>query len=285
MFSDLHIHTTASDGATSPKEVFYLVQQAGISAFSVTDHDTIEAISSIIPLAKDAGILFIPGIEINTCWNGNEYHILGYNIDWQNRSFNKTLQDIRNDRVARMHKMVGKLQEIGLPITYEDVLSFAAGESLCRPHLAAALLQKGVVNSIDEAFASYLSKGQAGYVSRKTLSPKEAVDLIHSVGGISALAHPGRMQHQLTTEFLNSLAVDAIEVLHPDHDKGTVAFLSELAQRTGLLTTGGSDYHGYPGKSYWSDYTVTGNIGSEEVPLEWAVQLLRKKEHIITDEK
>lgn len=277
MLADLHLHTTCSDGTISPRAIVELVCKAGLGAFSVTDHDTVEAIPIVEPLAQEAGILFIPGLEINTYRQGKEYHILGYNFDHQNSTLTKTLEEVRTGRITRMHRMIGQLQEVGIGVSFEDVLAVANGKSLCRPHLANVLLQKGFVISINEAFKRYLVKGQAGYVSRKTISPNEAVELIHNAGGIAILAHPGRMAAELTASIIRSLGIDGLEVFHPDHNETTTTYLKKLVEDEALLPTGGSDFHGYTRNNSKLDYITTETIGSQPVPLEWAQRLLNKK--------
>lgn len=270
MTADLHIHTTASDGIVSPEEVVKLVSGANLSVFAITDHDTVAAIPIVLPYAENAGLIFIPGVEINTYWNGEEYHILGYYINWEDLTLIKTLQEMQDNRILRMKKMLDKLQEIGIDIVWKEVLDIAGGESVCRPHLASVLIQKGVVSTLEEAFSLYLGRGQPAYIPRKTILPSKAVELIHKAGGLAVLAHPGKIKEQLSSSHINFLGLDGLEVLHPDHDDVIVSYLKDLAEKEGLLITGGSDFHGFDNKT----------VGSQPVPLEWVINLSKKKEKI-----
>ncbi|NLK35873.1 MAG: PHP domain-containing protein [Gracilibacteraceae bacterium] len=242
--ADLHIHTTASDGFLSPEEV---VRWAGIkrlAAIGITDHDTVKGISPAKKAALRFGVEVIPGIELSTIFEDEEIHILGYYIDYKTRWFTDILEKIQNSRYERAGKIVDKLNDMGIDITLEQVKGIADEGSMGRPHIARAMIDKGYISNIREAFSEYIGKDRPAYVERYKLSSGEAIDMIKRLGGISVLAHPGLINNKTNIEKIIDLGIDGIEVYHTKHDDETVRNSLAIAHSRKLLITGGSDCHG-----------------------------------------
>ncbi len=243
---DLHIHTTASDGVRTPQEIIDMAVKIGLKGIAISDHDTVAGLGQARQYLDTTSysLDFIPAIELNTDAGEDEVHILGYFIDPESVALNQRLLEIRNSRYHRAEQMVGRLQELGLKITFEHVQALAQGELIARPHIARALMNNQYCTSIPEAFAKYIGRGSPGYVPRYKFLPQEAIELIKNAGGIAVLAHPGLIQHKdKVTEIINS-GIEGLEVFYPEHSPEQIDELMELARHHRLLITGGSDYHG-----------------------------------------
>lgn len=242
--ADLHSHSTASDGLMKPAELVNHALERGLRALAITDHDTINAWDEAEKTAERLGILFIPGIEINTDWEGREVHILGFGMEKNNEDFQIRLREIQQKRIGRIQKILEVLKKLQVDISYEDVLKFANGESVGRPHVALAMVQKGSVKSVKEAFERFLRIGAPAYVPRYKLTPDEAIRIIRQAGGVAVLAHPGSYTTQAAILDLVREGLQGIEVIHPDHSGDDIRRFRQIAEKNGLLATGGSDYHG-----------------------------------------
>ncbi len=264
---DLHTHSTASDGLYTPSELVKRASEAGLSIIALTDHDTTNGLDAALAAGQARQLEVIPGIEVNTDISGAEVHVLGYFLEYQQAAFQHTLQTLRDMRVTRAQRMVAKLQALGLKITWERVRELAAG-TVGRPHVAAALVEKGYADSVADAFNRYLGRNGPGYVPRYKLAPLDAIYLINSVHGLPTLAHPSgipELEHLLPS--LCEAGLVGIEVYYGDYDPQTVHYLKSLADYYHLIPTGGSDYHG-PG-------IHPTPLGAREVPEE-SVARLRK---------
>ena len=242
---DLHLHTTASDGRLNPAALVDLARARGLEVIAITDHDSVGGVNEALAAAgREPGIVVIPGVEINTDLASGELHILGYFIDYQDASLGLALQRIRESRVGRAQKMVERLQELGAPIEWTRVQDMAHGESICRPHIAQALLEKGFVRSEREAFDEYIGRNGPAYVEREKIQPSEAVRIIKSAKGLPVLAHPADIKdlNNLIVE-LKDAGLVGLEAYYGQYDSNTVKRMVRLAGEYGLLTTGGSDYH------------------------------------------
>jgi len=242
---DLHCHSTASDGTLKPQDLVALAVNRGLQAIGLTDHDTIEGWSEAEKAAQKLGITLIKGIEINTDWRGQEIHILGYGMDEYNTSFKNHLYSIQEKRILRIKKIVDRLQSLGFKISFEEINNFSKGESIGRPHVAQALVAKGYVKDTQTAFNRFLKIGAPAYVPRYKLDPEQAVKIIRKAGGVAVLAHPG--SQRIDFNQIQELAIaglQGIEICHPDHSPEHFRVYKEIAVKLGLLTTGGSDYHG-----------------------------------------
>jgi hypothetical protein len=244
---DLHLHTTASDGRSSPAALVAEVRAAGITAFAVTDHDTVAALAEVRALAGREGLEFIGGIEISAVRRGDDVHVLGYGFDEESPRLLEFLRAQRADRLARAAEMGRRLAELGLRIDVDAVVGDAGrhgARSIGRPALADALVRGGYVASRKEAFDRFLGRERPAYVPRPSPSPREAVQVLVEAGALTSIAHPGLMKHDDFLERLPGAGLAALEVYHPDHDAARRAKYGDMATRLGLLRTGGSDYHG-----------------------------------------
>lgn len=243
---DLHTHTTYSDGSLSPLELVQRAVDAGLAALGITDHDSVEA----LPEARAAAgsrIEIVPGIEVSSSRNGHELHVLGYYLDTESPALRERLARFGEERRRRVHAMADRLAAAGAPVNAGEVIERAGAGVVGRPHIAEALLRAGHVSSVDDAFRRYLGPNGVAYVPRPRFLPEEAMDLIHRAGGISVLAHPGAAMADAVIESLAAHGLRGLEVWHPQHAPPVVRRYQALAARLGLLTTGGSDYHG-PGR-------------------------------------
>src|SRR4051794_28936660 len=250
-FVDLHCHSTASDGTLSPAEVVGLAVSSGLSALALTDHDTIGGVAEAASAAKEAGIDFLPGIEISCdVPRPATMHLLGYGVDPVSPvllDLTTRLIDGRNDRNPRI---VRKLNELGVAITMKEVEAEAGGNVVGRPHIAAILHRKGYVSSIKQAFDKYLAQGAPAYFDKERLTSRQAIELVQQSGGLAVLAHPVQLrtendaQLERVVKDLTDLGLAGIEVIHSDHDAAMYEKCTKLAERFGLLKTGGSDFHG-----------------------------------------
>lgn len=246
---DLHLHTTASDGRLTPRELVARAAAAGVSVMAVTDHDTTAGIAEVRTHADAHGILAIPGIEITAIHDTRDVHVLGYFFDPFNTALGDFLATQRATRVARLCMIGDRLASLGMPIDMATLLeesSRQAGKSIGRPKLAKAMIEAGYVADTREAFDKWLGRGCPAFVERDGASPEHIIDIVHRAGGLVSLAHPGRTVIDGRIAALCDAGLDALEVYHSDHDAATAARYRDLAYARGLLITGGSDFHGDP---------------------------------------
>ena len=244
---DLHLHTTASDGRSSPDLLVREVVAAGITTFAVADHDTVAAVPIVRQLAQDARLGLISGVEITAVHNGRDVHMLGYFFDAESPSLLQFLEDSRSDRLRRARLMCEKLAACGVPVSFDELLQQAgptSGKSIARPLVAKALLRAGHVATVQEAFDRFLAEGGPAYVARTGASPAEVVRLIADAGGITSLAHPGPLGRDELIEPLVAAGLAALECYHSEHDEATTERYLALARTYDLAVTGGSDFHG-----------------------------------------
>ena len=246
---DLHSHTTASDGTLSPKELVSLAKTEGIEAIAITDHDTIEGLQEAMEEGKKKGIEVIPGVEISIDHKPGSMHVLGLFLDIKSSKLNEYLIDLQTSRSLRNPEIINKLNEMGLSITMEEVQKISGGGQVGRPHIAAALLKNGHVRSIQQSFDKYLKKGASAYYERRRLTREEAVDMIHSAGGLVILAHPGTLgvngsSLNILMSELNDVGFDGIEVFYNSHSQVDEDRLMKIVDEFGFLISGGTDFHG-----------------------------------------
>ncbi|MBN1375208.1 MAG: PHP domain-containing protein [Dehalococcoidia bacterium] len=247
---DLHLHTTGSDGRLTPTEIIKLAKSRGLKVIAVTDHDSIGGIQEALREAyKAPSIIVIPGVEINTDLSTGELHVLGYFINYTDKDLASSLAKIRESRVGRAEKMVNKLHNLGLQVDWQRILDLARGESICRPHIAQAMLERGYIKSEKEAFDKYIGRDGPAYVQRDKVKPADAVRIIKRSGGLPVLAHPADIQEidTLLKELINAGLV-GMECYYGQYDSKTVERLNKLADKYKLLKTGGTDYHHFCGE-------------------------------------
>ena len=253
MLVDLHMHSTFSDGRFTPTELVKAAVAKGLGVIAITDHDSWNGIDEALAAAeqvnKAAGkqvIRVITGVELGSQYKSDSVHILGLHVDRSYQPLQEKMDDMRHKREHRLEDMVEKLHNMGYEITVEacDPKNRAVG----RPHVAKAMVAKGYVASVQEAFDKFLRRGGPAYVPQPKLSPEEAVQLIHEAGGIAILAHPGELADSSLPEYLVShVPFDGIEIKHPSAmTTEEQAVWLELAHKYKLMTSGGSDYHGIP---------------------------------------
>ncbi len=239
---DLHMHSNFSDGVLSPAELAETSAKAGLVAFSLTDHDTLEGLNEAFAAAKRLNIDFVPGIEMSCLLFDREVHILGY-YPQQSKQLIEILEHMRDERRHRIENMVTALIGLGFKLTLEDLKAEAKDAAPGRLHLARLLLKRKDVHTLDEAFKLYLGKGKPAYVSRKLLTAAEVLLLLKNCGAITVLAHPGQ-EGKADVGRLLLYDLDGVEVFHPDHSPALVKYYKKVAENNNLLITGGSDFHG-----------------------------------------
>jgi predicted metal-dependent phosphoesterase TrpH len=242
---DLHLHTTASDGRSSPAALVAEAAAAGVTTLAVTDHDTVAGIAEAAAAARDAGLDFVTGIEITAVHASRDVHMLGYFFDPADGPLDAFLQTQRQDRRRRVEEMGARLARLGLPVDLSAALDRrASGKSLGRPLVAAALVAAGHAEDIGDAFARFIGEGRPAFIARSGAPPADVVAIIARAGGVSAIAHPGKLGLDVLIDELAPQGLTAVEVYHPDHSPDDVARYGRMAADRGLLVTGGSDYHG-----------------------------------------
>lgn len=244
---DLHMHTTASDGRCTPDAVVAEVAEAGVTTFSITDHDTVAAWPEASAAASARGLTLVSGIEITAVWQRRDVHVLGYWCRVDDPDLGAFLVEQRARRVERVQRIAHALAAAGAPIDVTPLLDDAAlrpGAAVGRPGLARALVAAGHAHSITDAFDRLLGDGCPAYVPRTGVAPEEVFAIIHAAGGIASIAHPGVTNRDDMLEQWVAGGADAIEVFHSDHDDDARARYLAAASVLGVPASGGSDFHG-----------------------------------------
>lgn len=245
---DLHLHSSVSDGVLDPAGLVEKAAGLGLTAIALTDHDNVDGIAPAIEAVnRFPGLAFVPGIEISSDIRDGEVHVLGYFVDHTDQAFLARLDDMRNSRIARAKKMVDKLARLGAGLDWERVQQIAGEGSVGRPHIAQALMEKGYTSTIQEAFTRYLAFNRPAYVQRDKMTPEEALQRIISAGGTAVLAHPlskGRSNPEQLIKRLVKAGLAGLEAHYKSYPGEDREMLVRLADKYGLITTGGSDYHG-----------------------------------------
>ncbi len=241
---DLHLHTFHSDGTFSPEEVVRRATELGLSAISVTDHDTVAGVPAAVQAAGGA-LEIVPGVEITVVFRDRELHVLGYGVRIEDPEFSGLLDRLRQRRLERIRKMIDKVRERGADVTFEEVTAIAGPGSVGRPHLAEAMIRKGFVASLKEAFDRYLADDAPCFVRDSILTVAEAVRLIRAAGGAAVLAHPHRLVEDDWIPGLVEAGIQGIEAYHSDHPPAVAEKYRRMAEERKLLITGGSDCHGF----------------------------------------
>ena len=246
---DLHIHSTFSDGSETPEALVELGALAGLRAMALTDHDNLRGARVFLQACGQRRITGFSGVEISAEVPSGTLHLLGYGIDPAHAGLLENLDRVLDGREARNRQILLKLNELGFPLTWEEVRALAGDDVVGRPHFACALLRRGLVADIKDAFDKYLAKGKPAYVNRFRLSPAEGIRLIRAAGGLPAIAHPFTWQQdpaalEPALAKLQQLGLGGIEAYYPEHDNERTIACLRLARKLGLVVTGGTDYHG-----------------------------------------
>ncbi len=275
---DLHVHSTASDGTASPRELAELALRQGLSAVAVTDHDTVLGYPELKEAGEELGIETVPGIEISTKFH-RAVHILGYYIDPHSPHLEPVLNWVVEDRDKRNREMCRLMAADGLPVNYEDMKQ-RFGEVIGRPHFADLLVELGLAKNVKDAFDRYVEKGQRYYVGRTILPIEQAIDIIRLSGGVPVLAHP--FQYQLDDAGLRELIEHCIaqglrgmECRYSGYGPEQSEYLEKLAEEYGLIKTGGSDYHGSNKPKIVLGRGIEENL---HIPYEWLENLKEEAE-------
>ncbi|MCX7019714.1 MAG: PHP domain-containing protein [bacterium] len=242
------MHSTHSDGALSPRELVRMACGLGLDAIALTDHDTISGVAEAQSAGAEMGVRVLPGVEISVEYGSKTVHMLGYRISSGAAKLSKGLADIQRGRMERNHKMIARLNELGVPITYDDVEREAGGDVIGRPHFAKALVRLGAVAEF-EAFDKYLARGAPAYVDRLKFSPEDSIAMIREAGGVAVLAHPKYIIFppdetlEMLVLRLKDCGMQGIECHYSDHTPEETEEYLALSRRHGLIVTGGSDFH------------------------------------------
>jgi len=267
---DLHMHSTYSDGTSTPQQLLELVRASGLSAFSITDHDTLEGYQAARTLVAGDDPELVPGLELSVTLEGSDLHLLAYMFDQDDLDLNKAIRAFQERRGERGQMMVDLLNQLGIGITYEDVQNQSGGAVIGRPHVARAMVEKNYIREYEEAFRKFIGPDGPAYVPKMNFTPAEAMQLIHGAGGLAVLAHPAIDNKDVYIEMLVDLGLDGLEAYHPSHSKPHVDRYIHLAKRYRLAVTGGSDFHG-------SDDRY-GMIGAGAIPYAYLEKLKMRKQ-------
>ena len=259
-FIDLHTHSTASDGTLPPEQVIEAAAQCGLKALALTDHDTIGGIPAAREAGDRLGIRVITGVELSAFQDGHEVHVLALHLS-QLDTLHKRLEDLRASRFSRAEKIVEKLNALGIPITLDEVLLQSNGGAVGRPHVARALIARGVVHDFRDAFMRYLGGNGSAFVPKDKLSIEDAIAIAHDAGALAIWAHPGDGGRREKLEPLVAAGLDGVEIRHPSHSGEDTKRLQALTDFFGLVPSGGSDWHGATEGSR--------RLGMMNVPAEW----------------
>ncbi|MFK0167354.1 PHP domain-containing protein [Streptomyces sp. NPDC090306] len=265
---DLHTHSTASDGTDTPAELVRNAAAAGLDVVALTDHDTTRGHAEAVA-ALPEGLTLVTGAELSCRVDAVSMHMLAYLFDPEEPALLAERELVRDDRVPRARGMIARLNELGVPVTWEQVARIAGDGSVGRPHVATALVELGVVPTVSDAFTGqWLADGGRAYVGKHETDPFDVIRLVKDAGGVCVFAHPGASKRGSTVpeETILRMAaagLDGIEVDHMDHDGPTRERLRALAKETGLLTTGSSDYHGSRKTVALGEYTTDPDIYAE----------------------
>jgi len=270
---DFHTHSTASDGVLTPTQLVDLAATNGVIYHALTDHDSTEGIAEArAASAKHEEHVLIPGVEMGTDIEGAEVHMLGLYLSPEDADLQGLLAGLREGRLGRGEGIVRKLRGMGMMIEWARVQEIADGASVGRPHIAQALLEKGYVGTIAEAFDKYISRNGPAYVERDKMTPPEAVACIVGHGGLACIAHPAEgLDLETLLPQLKAAGMQAMEVYYKNYDAGTIERLRHLAERFELIPLGGSDYHGIHG-----DEVGPGNIPLPDSSIERLLEAARR---------
>ena len=284
---DLHMHSTASDGQYTPKELVRKVKENNIKMMALTDHDTIDGVKEAVCEAEKLGIVCIPGIELSIEYP-TELHILGLGIDINSKELNDACNRFVEERVKRIERIINFLHLKGMDITEDDIRKNATTDVIARPHVARAMVEKGYVKDTKEAFDKYLATDEFKKIDRKKVSVERGIDIIHKAGGYAALAHPVSLKEtgeklDSTMKKLKEAGLDGMEVYYSTHSDEQIAEYHSLAEKYGLFETIGADYHGekvkpviYLGKKENSQKPLAENEIQQRIFDEMLGRIVRK---------
>jgi predicted metal-dependent phosphoesterase TrpH len=259
-FVDLHTHSTASDGTVAPEEAIEAAERCGLTALALTDHDTIDGVVAARAAGERLGVRIIAGVELSAFHDGHEVHLLALHLTHL-EGLERRLSELRTMRYARAQKIVDKLNALGVPLTLDEVLQQSNGGAVGRPHVARALIARGVVPDFRDAFTRYLGNAGSAFVPKEHFSIGDAIAIAHEAGALAIWAHPGDGGRRERLEPLVAAGLDGLEIRHPSHSAEDIKRLQALADFFSLVPSGGSDWHGAPDGPR--------RLGIMNVPVEW----------------
>ena len=276
---DLHLHSTKSDGTSTPEQVVSAAAAAGLSAIALTDHDNLDGIAAAREAAGSAGLGFIPGTELSVGWEGGAMHMLVYFLEPEPGPLQDRLGAVRAGRTTRNHEIISALQNLGVDISFDEITAEAAGSGIGRPHIAAVLVSKGVVADIPEAFDRLLATGRPAYRPRLRLEVVEAITLARASGAVPVIAHPHTLGipeggYREAFRELVDVGLGGIEAYYGEYAPELRSHLAALCDELGIVATGGSDYHG----RYKPDLAVGTGRGDLRVPDETVERLIEDRD-------
>lgn len=250
MCVDLHLHSIYSDGTHYPAELVRLAVKHGLRSIALTDHDTVEGVGEFLDHGRKHSLPVLSGLEVSATHRGRSIHILGYGIDHTSLDLLRRLDTLQRGRKERNEMIIAALRGLGLDVRVDELQAISRCGQTGRPHIAALLLHKGMVESVNEAFTRYLRKGAPAWAARLSYTAAESINMIHQAGGIAVLAHPGQLDPELRflsllVAELAELGLDGIEVYYPAHSASLRKRLIRMAKKYNIAVTGGSDYHGH----------------------------------------
>lgn len=258
---DLHNHSYYSDGIFSPSVLVDLGKAQGLAGLALTDHDTLSGLEEFVTAGAEAGVISVPGVEMTTQYQGVELHILGYKVDHNHSGLRRRLEKVITTRITRAKEILSKLQRVGIDLNWDDlekVCQNTRGRYVGRPHIYRALKEKGIIGEDPQGagFQYYLGVEGVAYVPHQELPTLEALELISNAGGLSVLAHPGRLENLRMLRTLKANGLAGIEVFYPAHPPEVRVELLRIADQLALFPTGGSDFHGSEGTARMGAATV-----------------------------
>jgi 3',5'-nucleoside bisphosphate phosphatase len=258
--ADFHTHSTASDGTIAPDELVHEAARRGLTHLALTDHDTVRGVHDAVRAGLNMDVHVIPGIELSVEIDRGELHILGYGIDPDNQKLLSTLTELRETRSTRAERILKRLADLGIELDPELLVREHPEDAIGRPHIARGLVEKGVVDSVSDAFDRFLGPGKPAFVSRSLISPRGSIDVIREAGGIAVMAHPHSVpQLDKILPVLVELGLSGLECYYGGYNRSEQEALAVQADTFGLIPTGGSDYHG-PGPREQRE------LGSVDIP-------------------
>ncbi|MCH8566641.1 MAG: PHP domain-containing protein [Balneolales bacterium] len=267
--ADLHIHTTASDGRASPEEIVERAYAEGLSAISITDHDTYAAYKKARIRAADLGLYILPGMEITCDYNGRECHLLAYGFDTSSAEMIKLVQAQKLRRKKRAIKMISNLNKLGYDITLDEVMAECGSMNISRNHLASVLVSKGYIAHKKMVFSKYLGDQGKAYYKTDYMGVDEIVSIIRDNGGVTLLAHPGLYFVDDDIKAMLKSGIDGFECIHPSHNYPLQKKYLQICEENKLLKSGGSDFHGRS----TDEFTLFGTVS---VDLDWVNKIIER---------
>lgn len=247
---DLHMHTTHSDGTLTPEELVKRAKLRNVDCIALTDHDTVSGIREAKEAGARLGVEVIAGVEISVIFPPGTMHILGYFVDTANETLLNGLKLVQDARLKRNPMIIEKLNKLGIKITLDEVIAESGGDQIGRPHFARVLIKKGYAQDAQDAFNKFLAKGSPAYVDKRNITSETAIRMIHAAGGVASLAHPKQTKLKEAKDFEAEIAkladqgLNGLEVFSSCQSRDEAAYYKQVADRFGLITTGGSDFHG-----------------------------------------